>query len=580
MLSQVKDFSNAIAAHTQVHDLSATQPSLKTSLENINAQKIRLPWTTWVMPFIIFHVAAFISAQFKTPLGGLLLYLPVPISIILVQWWGPRILPALLLAAISRTLWLKGIQENTFVTLINSTHVPVTALLSWWLFLVVAKGKCWLPDKENVIKFLVCGILIPITINALYEFVLHDSPNSVAETIFFIWTADFASSCALALPALFFLTPIMENLRLTTQTGSRIVSLPDAYKFVRYGLAEITSLAFALILLSSLLPLEKYWFVLGVVVTLIAIRFGFGPALMANLLVFILSYVKPFIFTESVVAWALKEGGMLEIHQGMCLLGLTASITGRVVSDLRSTEKKLSRQYDELRQAHGELDRFVYSTSHDLSAPLKSIRGLINISRIEKDEREKAAHLGRIEKSAIKLEAFIQEIQEYARNSRLEVKPEVLSLKELISETLENLQYVANFNRIKFYPNDLQVMHIVGDRMRMKIILNNLISNAIQYHRLDSTAKPHIRIHSEVNHDHILIHVEDNGEGIREDLIDHIFKMFYRGSPNSTGSGLGLYIAKEAAEKMGGKISVRSVYGLGSMFTVHIPNKSSVQELY
>ena len=68
-----------------------------------------------------------------------------------------------------------------------------------------------------------------------------------------------------------------------------------------------------------------------------------------------------------------------------------------------------------------------------------------------------------------------------------------------------------------------------------------------------------------------MIYVEDNGEGIRPELSSKIFEMFFRASDKSKGSGLGLYIAKESAQKIGAKISMKSEYGKGSKFTVEVP---------
>jgi signal transduction histidine kinase len=80
----------------------------------------------------------------------------------------------------------------------------------------------------------------------------------------------------------------------------------------------------------------------------------------------------------------------------------------------------------------------------------------------------------------------------------------------------------------------------------------------------------YIKVSSRKQNNAVLINVEDNGEGIRPELQGRIFDMFYRGNENSKGSGLGLYIAKEAAMKIHGNISVRSEYGKGSVFTVEL----------
>ena len=112
---------------------------------------------------------------------------------------------------------------------------------------------------------------------------------------------------------------------------------------------------------------------------------------------------------------------MIKIQLGSGLLYVFSTVTGRVMSDAGALEKRLSHQNKELEQANKELDRFVYSVSHDLSAPLRSILGLIGISRIEKDEQQLRFYIDNIEASVNKLENFINEILDYSRNERQQV---------------------------------------------------------------------------------------------------------------------------------------------------------------
>src|SRR5690606_8142393 len=104
------------------------------------------------------------------------------------------------------------------------------------------------------------------------------------------------------------------------------------------------------------------------------------------------------------------------------LLFVFAAITGRVISDLRITEQQLSMQNAQLELANKELDHFVYSVSHDLSAPLKSILGLVAVSRHSKDHKEAELYFDKIETSVLRLEALIREILDYSRNKRQELK--------------------------------------------------------------------------------------------------------------------------------------------------------------
>jgi signal transduction histidine kinase len=535
-----------------------------------NAQtKSALPWWTWLAPLVIIHLSDRLSQLFTVPTGSILFYLPIPIGIVLVHLWGPRVLAGVFInAIISSAFWKAPHQSNLSFVLIHET---VCIFSSWFFFSYKQKGKIWLPDIYNVLQFIVLGILIPVTINSGIIFL---STGGLRENIWvhlsMVWTADFASSFALTLPALYFLTPWMEEHSLSRSNGSEYVKPSAGLRLVRPQRIEIALSLTGLIVLSIFLPVERYWFIHGLFCVYIGVRFGFALSLLANVIVFLFTYLVPFVtMNYSMLSWALKSD-LINIHFGMCLLSMTAGITGRVISDLKLVQRKLNQQFKELVQTHDELDRFVYSASHDLSAPLKSILGLITISRLEKDSSKHEEYINKIEASAVKLDSFIKEILDYSRNSRLENEIEMINVRELIHEVFENFKHIEHFHTIDISIRD-QVPQIKADRMRMKIILNNLLSNAIKYQRYNNGHKPAISIQSELNHRYVLMHVKDNGHGIREEYQSKIFKMFFRGTTESSGSGLGLYIAKEAVEKMEGKITVSSVHGHGSIFTVYIP---------
>jgi signal transduction histidine kinase len=111
---------------------------------------------------------------------------------------------------------------------------------------------------------------------------------------------------------------------------------------------------------------------------------------------------------------------------------------------------------------------------------------------------------------------------------------------------------------------------LLTDPSRLKVILNNLISNAYKYHRFDQ-ADPYISFSARRNHNRVVIKIADNGSGIEPDYHQKIFEMFFRASIKSEGSGLGLYIVKETLQKMNGTIWVESTPGKGSAFTFAIP---------
>lgn len=517
-------------------------------------------------PFIILFLCAYASQQLTIPTGSILIYLPIPVAIILVHWWGPRVLPGLLLNAIIVTLYW----DQTDLTLhpLVIFHETACVLASWCLFSCQKRGKSWLPDIVNVLRFIVLGIIIPISINSG---LLYFSKDVSLEYLSIVWTADFASSIALALPLLYFVSPWMERHGYSIQQGSQYVKPTLGLRLVRNQRFEIGISFAGLLVLSLVLPFEKFWFIHGLFSIYIGVRFGFGLSLLANLAVFLVTYVVPyFTMNTGENSWIL-EAGLLNIHFGMCLLGITACVTGRVISDLKAIERKLNQQFNELEQVHDELDRFVYSASHDLSAPLKTILGIVAVSKLEKDTSKYMVYFDKIETYTKKLEGFIKEILDYSRNKRLDKSAEWINLRSLTSEVLENFLHTDRLPEINLKIIDQEAPQFMADRMRMKIVLNNLLSNAIRYQHFNNAHTPAIIIQSEISHQHVMIHVKDNGHGIKKEYLGKIFNMFFRASVDSCGSGLGLYIAKEAVKKMNGKITVRSIHGKGSIFTVHLP---------
>ncbi|MEQ8361924.1 MAG: HAMP domain-containing sensor histidine kinase [Fulvivirga sp.] len=237
---------------------------------------------------------------------------------------------------------------------------------------------------------------------------------------------------------------------------------------------------------------------------------------------------------------------------------------------LRANEKIIRKQNEELMKANEELDRFVYSASHDLRSPLATLTGLINLTKIEKDQLEKSKYLDMMGERIKSMDGFISEIIDYSRNSRVEVKKEQVNPKALLESIADDLRYQVGKECIEMYweiPDDLVV---ITDVSRVKIIFNNLISNAIKYHD-PAKKKSWIKLKAELIAQEIQIMVEDNGIGINKELKDNIFDMFYRAHEHSTGSGLGLYIVKETLAKLNGMITVESSEGEGSKFLVTLP---------
>lgn len=242
--------------------------------------------------------------------------------------------------------------------------------------------------------------------------------------------------------------------------------------------------------------------------------------------------------------------------------------------DVRTSE--LESQNKELKKVNSELDRFVYSASHDLRAPLTSVLGLIQLSKIEEDPNQLMHYLNLKEKSIRKLDNFIQDIVNISKNSRTEVCRDEIHFEELVRGIFEQYDYMHNAQTVNQLIDIKQEQPFIADSYRVNIVLSNLLSNAIRYTNSYQESS-YIKVSGKIDDKLALLYVEDNGRGISDKYLDKVFDMFFRADNDKNGSGLGLYIVKETIDKIGGKISVSSTLGKGTIFTIKIPSEKSCQ---
>jgi signal transduction histidine kinase len=233
------------------------------------------------------------------------------------------------------------------------------------------------------------------------------------------------------------------------------------------------------------------------------------------------------------------------------------------------SENEIMRKNELLSKTNQELDRFVYSASHDLKAPLSSMQGLIEIAQRTDDPEEVKLCLTMMKDRVLSLDAFILEIIDYSRNSRLDVKKEKFNLMNLVMEVVDNLRYAEGFEDIYVKYDMPKELEAETDRARLKVVLNNLVGNSFKYHD-PSKQNPVIEI-SAFKYKELRIDIKDNGIGIAQEHVSKVFDMFYRASEKSKGSGLGLYIVKETIQKMAGTIMVESQLGQSTKVSVLLP---------
>ncbi|ELR68443.1 hypothetical protein C900_00364 [Fulvivirga imtechensis AK7] len=226
---------------------------------------------------------------------------------------------------------------------------------------------------------------------------------------------------------------------------------------------------------------------------------------------------------------------------------------------------------NELQVRNNELDNFVYKVSHDLRAPLSSILGLVNLAHHQENDDDLHQYIGLIENRVKQLDHFINDVLSHSKNLKLAITIDPIDFRQVIDNCFMDLSYLPKANKVH---KEINISHqpFFSDKWRINEIFRNLISNAIKYLNPDID-NPFVKIDIVVTRRSAVIKFKDNGIGIEKETLPKVFEMFYRATEYSEGSGIGLYIVKNAIEKLGGKIRVGSKPGIGTFFNITIPNR-------
>lgn len=220
--------------------------------------------------------------------------------------------------------------------------------------------------------------------------------------------------------------------------------------------------------------------------------------------------------------------------------------------DLEKANRSLQRVVE-------ELDNFIYKTSHDIRGPLASLKGICNIALLDVRDETALGYLVKLDITAEKLNTILTRllIVNQINNSSLKID-EPVNFESVVADVLmlEKKKGLPPRLKIRKYiePN----LEFFSDREFVRIILENLIDNAIKFFNDSERIDPFVEIRISKEGKAIMIRVIDNGIGISEIHPDKIFQMFSRASERSETGGIGLFITKTATEKLGGSVSLKT----------------------
>lgn len=261
------------------------------------------------------------------------------------------------------------------------------------------------------------------------------------------------------------------------------------------------------------------------------------------------------------------DSGIVSIKNGTEKLAVGSIID---INNRKKAERQLLDKNTELEKTNEELDRFVYRASHDMRAPLSTLLGLLNLAKTTKKAPELEEYHDMMTNRINIMDGFIKEVTDYSRNARLEVVSNLVNIYQLVEEVRKSFEFLAGESNVEFQININQDLEIFVDKARLKVVLSNLVYNAIKYSDSNKPVR-FVKVQISIRKKCMVTQIIDNGIGIPPDYQDNIFEMFFRATEISEGSGLGLYIVKETLDRLKGSITCQSVELQGSTFEFRIP---------
>lgn len=246
-------------------------------------------------------------------------------------------------------------------------------------------------------------------------------------------------------------------------------------------------------------------------------------------------------------------------------------------SHRRHYERELQLARKKAEQALRIRDHFLALASHELKTPLTAILGNIQLlqrriaTQVSLGERERRT-IQVIANQANRLNSMVKSLLDASRieTGQLSLLPASVNVYALVSRIVDEMQSTLEQRSIDVHC-EAQAVVVVGDELRLEQVFQNLIQNALKYSAKDSP----VQVMITQQHDHLHVVIIDQGIGVPQTSVPHLFDRFYRATNVQdgviSGMGIGLYVVKEIVELHGGKVWVDSIEGQGSTFTVRLP---------
>lgn len=219
------------------------------------------------------------------------------------------------------------------------------------------------------------------------------------------------------------------------------------------------------------------------------------------------------------------------------------------------------------------VEQFIHSCSHDLRAPLTSIRGLVKVAEYYPQNEEIHNCFRMIENCTDTMDKLIKALEEFMVINHYTVTPEIIDCDDLIDNLMADHEDEIKSKSIVLKKKIDDDAAIMADRLIISLIFKHLFKNAIAFQDSRKRDK-YVNVRVQADQHYIKIQISDNGIGFSPLYHQKIFKPFFKATTQSKGVGMGLFLLNNLLNKINGKISFTSDEQIGTSFMVMIPNAS------
>ena len=292
-------------------------------------------------------------------------------------------------------------------------------------------------------------------------------------------------------------------------------------------------------------------------------------------------YFLSFLVWAVVVAWFSTVSRRIEggLRQTRDRLQIEVEHRVRREDEIRSLNLELAKRAAELEATNKDLESFAYSVSHDLRAPLRHLAGFSELLQKQASsllDDKSRRYIQTILDSAKRMGNLIDDLLAFSRVGRAETKKTLVSMEQLVKEVIAELSQETKGREIAWKIGALPVCY--GDRSMLKLVVVNLVSNAVKFTRMRARAEIEIGC-ADGNKNEVEMFVKDNGAGFDMRYVDKLFGVFQRlhSSEEFEGTGIGLATVQRIIHRHGGKVQADGVVDQGAAFYFSLPREAAAE---